>query len=71
MCLRSESDRTYPEVQHVRLLVALDIHEYLYNYSALFSSMHHCLCFKFNDVFSKTITHSEENDLATKNFLNL
>ena len=37
MCVRSDSDGTYPEVQHVRLLVALDFHEYLYNYSALFT----------------------------------
>ena len=36
-CVRGDSDGTYPEVQHVRLLVALDFHEYLYNYSALFT----------------------------------
>ena len=51
MSVRGDSDGTYPEVQHVRLLVALDFHEYLYNYSAMFTCMYQYSYFKLNDMF--------------------
>ena len=69
MCVRSDWDGTYPEVQHVRLLVALDIHEYLYNYSALFTSIN-ALRLKFNDMgfFQNHQTFGKESWFHRKTF---